>query len=71
MAKERNSACQHYEYEGQCALGREGTFWHYCQKCSKYDAIPGGKPARKNLKEEKMRDARKKELRESKWDRWE
>ena len=68
MSKERTIACQYYMCEGDCALDREGTFWRYCQHCPDYIAIRGGKPARKNLKKEKLRDARKRELRDSKWE---
>lgn len=62
MARDREIACIHYVREGECDLGREGTFRKQCQICSKYRALPGGKPARKNLKREKqekfMRDKR-------------
>ena len=67
MSKERTIACIYYQCEGACALNREGTFWHYCQHCPSYAAIKGGKEARKNLKKEKQMEAKKRELRDSKW----
>lgn len=51
--KDREIACKYYIAEKQCSKGREGTFRKYCQKCSLYLALPGGRPARKNLKHEK------------------
>jgi len=54
MAKNREIACIHYICEGNCALGKEGTFRKHCQTCKTYKAVPGGLPARKNLKREKL-----------------
>lgn len=54
MSKEREIACIHYLNEGNCALGKEGTFRKKCQTCKTYKAVPGGLPARKNLKREKL-----------------
>ena len=51
--RDREIACKHYICEGQCKLGKEATFRKHCQICKNYDAIPGGKPARKNLRREK------------------
>lgn len=53
MARDREIACIHYEYEGACDLGREGTFRKACQTCKNYKAVKGGKPARPNLRKEK------------------
>ena len=53
MAKDREIACIHYINEGNCALGKEGTFRHQCQTCKTYKALRGGKPARPNLKRDK------------------
>lgn len=53
MARDREIACENYVCEGNCSKGREGTFRKYCQTCNKYRPIPGGRPARPNLKHEK------------------
>ena len=53
MARDREIACESYVCEGNCSKGREGTFRKYCQTCNKYRPIPGGRPARPNLKHEK------------------
>ena len=53
MAKDRERACKYYICERNCSKGREGTFRKQCQICSKYDPIPGGQPARKDLRREK------------------
>lgn len=53
MARDRERACKYYICEGNCSKGREGTFRKQCQICSKYDPIPGGQPARKDLRREK------------------
>ena len=62
MAKDREVACKFYVCEGNCTKGREATFRKHCQICNKYDPIPHGQPARKNLKNEKrdkfMKDKR-------------
>lgn len=62
MAKDREVACMHYVCEGNCDLGKEGTFRKHCQTCKTYKPIPGGKVARPNLKREKkdkfMKDKR-------------
>ena len=62
MAKDREVACIHYVCEGNCALGKEGTFRKQCQICKTYKAIKGGKAARLNLNKEKnekfMKDKR-------------
>lgn len=62
MAKERLVACQHYINEGNCDLGKECAFWGHCQTCKTYSAIPGGKPARVDLRQKKndkfMKDKR-------------
>lgn len=38
MVSEREVACVHYKWEGECAKGREGTFRKACQTCKKYKA---------------------------------
>lgn len=61
MAKDRNIACIYYEAEGCCKKNREGTFYHYCQKCDRYDPIKGGKPARVNNKRKKLDKIKRKD----------
>ena len=51
--KDREIACIHYVCEGNCDLGKEGTFRKQCQICRVYRPIPGGRPARPNLKHQK------------------
>ena len=46
----REIVCMFYNCEGECELGREGTFRHYCQKCKQYKAKKNAVPARKNNK---------------------
>lgn len=60
MAKTREVACIHYICEGNCDLGKEGTFRKQCQKCKTYKAAKGGKPARTDLRGKKRMDAMKK-----------
>ena len=45
MSKTREIACIHYICEGECDLGKEGTFRKHCQVCRTYKKKPGGKPA--------------------------
>lgn len=59
MAKDREIACKYYECEGTCVKGREGTFYHYCQRCDKYDPVKRRRPPRKNLKKEKLEKLRR------------
>lgn len=63
MAKERERVCVFYQHEGGCLKGREGTFRDYCQTCDKYIPLKGAKPVRKNLKKQKLADARNRETR--------
>jgi hypothetical protein len=65
--KDRTIACIYYAAEGQCAEGREGTFWRACQHCDNYQPIAGGRPARKNLKKEKQIEQKKRDLRDTLW----
>lgn len=53
MSKTREVACKYYVAEGHCSKGRDGIFRKQCQICSLYDPIPGGRPARKDLRHEK------------------
>ncbi len=52
--RDREIACIHYMAEGQCDLGKKGTFRGQCQICPTYKAKKGTNPARKNLKREKQ-----------------
>ena len=65
MARDREVACIYYINEGNCSKGREGTFRHACQTCSKYQALKGGHPRRKNLKHKKLEKAKRRSLDES------
>ena len=62
MKDKREIACKYYICEGECSKGREGTFRRQCKNCNLYDPIPGGRPARKDLRKEKkekfMKDRR-------------
>ena len=64
MARDRVIACVNYLNEGNCAKGKKGTFWSYCQTCTKYEAKRGSAPARKDLRQEK------KEKFEKNWRNW-
>ena len=44
--KDREIACVHYKAEGNCDLGKDGTFRGHCQICPSYKKKPGAKPAR-------------------------
>ena len=55
--RDREIACESYVCEGTCKKGREATFRKYCQTCKEYRPLPGGIPARKNLKKEKLAKA--------------
>ena len=65
MSKTREIACVHYICEGNCDLGKEGTFRKQCQICKTYKKIPGGKPARTDNRRQKMDKINKKEM--NKW----
>lgn len=53
MSKTREIACRFYVAEKECLKGREGTFYGSCQTCKFYLAKRGGRPARKDLRQEK------------------
>lgn len=53
MARDRQIACQFYVNEGNCAKGRDGKFLGQCQHCDLYVPIKGGRPRRKDLRQEK------------------
>ena len=54
MAKTREIQCIHYICEGNCDLGKEGTFYKQCQICRTYKKLPGGKPARTDNRRQKQ-----------------
>lgn len=65
MSKTREIACVHYICEGNCDLGKEGTFRKHCQICKTYKKIQGGKLARTDNRRQKMDKINKKEM--NKW----
>lgn len=52
--KDREIACVHYKAEGNCNLGKAGTFYDACQHCPQYRKKPGGKPARTDNRRKKL-----------------
>ena len=54
MAKTREIACIHYKCEHNCDLGKDATFRNLCQTCPFYIKLPGGKPARIDLRRKKL-----------------
>lgn len=61
MSKTREHVCIHYENEHNCKIGREGTFYHYCQTCGEYKKKPGSKAAREDTRRERLKRAEKRE----------
>lgn len=61
MAKTREIQCIHYICEGNCDLGKEGTFYKQCQICRTYKKLPGGKPARTDNRRKKQERIMRKE----------
>lgn len=49
------------EDEGNCGLGKEGTFRHKCQTCKTYKKKPGALPARTDNRKKKLERIRRKE----------
>ena len=60
--RDREIACIHYICEGNCDLKKEGTFRNACQTCSSYKKLPGGKPARKDNRRQKLNKISRKEM---------
>lgn len=60
--RDREIICTNYICEGNCSIGRVGKFRSYCQTCDKYNPRKGSNPARKDLRNKKLEDARKKEM---------
>lgn len=53
--KDREIQCEHYVHEGECNLrNKECHFRKEMQTCGFYKAKRGGKPARKDLRQEKL-----------------
>lgn len=61
MSKTREIQCIHYVCEGNCDLGKDGTFRKHCQTCKTYKKKPGGKPARTDNRRHKLDKIQKKE----------
>lgn len=61
MAKDREIPCIHYLNEGNCDLGKEGTFRKHCQTCKTYRKKPGANPARKDNRRQKLDRINRKE----------
>ena len=61
MAKTREIACVHYLCEGNCDLGKDGTFRGHCQICPSYSPLRHGKPARIDTRRQRAERARRKE----------
>ena len=62
--KDREIACVHYKAEGNCDLGKDGTFRGHCQKCPSYSPLRHGKPARIDTRRQKAERIMRKE----RWD---
>lgn len=60
MSKTREVVCIHYQCEHSCDLGKKAEFYGHCQTCPTYKARPGGIPARKDNRRQKIeRDHRR------------
>ena len=64
MGKTREIACVHYKAEGNCDLGKDGTFRGHCQICSSYSPLRHGRPARTDTRRQKAERIMRKE----RWD---
>ena len=64
MGKTREIACVHYKAEGNCDLGKDGTFRGHCQICPSYSPLRHGKPARTDTRRQKAERIMRKE----RWD---
>ena len=62
--KDREIACVHYKAEGNCDLGKDGTFRGHCQICPSYSPLRHGKPARTDTRRQKAERIMRKE----RWD---
>lgn len=61
MAREREIQCIHYVCEGNCDLGKDGTFRGHCQICPTYRKKPGAKPARTDTRRQRLDRANKRD----------
>ena len=59
--KDREIACVHYKAEGNCDLGKDGTFRGHCKICPSYKKKPGAKPARTDTRRQKAERIMRKE----------
>lgn len=59
--KDRTQLCEFYAAEGHCRIGKEGTLWKSCVHCQKYVPMRGRQPIRKNLRRQKIEQARLKD----------
>ena len=64
MGKTREIACVHYKAEGNCDLGKDGTFRGHCQICPSYSPLRHGRPARTDTRRQKAERIMRKE----RWD---
>ena len=64
MAKTREIQCIHYVCEGNCDLGKEGSFRKKCQTCPSYKKKKGSKPARTDNRRQKLSRIQKRENRD-------
>ena len=62
--KDREIACVHYKAEGNCDLGKDGTFRGHCQTCPTYSPLRHGRPARTDNRRQKAERIMRKE----RWD---
>ena len=62
--KDREIACVHYKAEGNCDLGKDGTFRGHCQICPSYSPLRHGRPARTDNRRQKAERIMRKE----RWD---
>jgi len=60
--KTREIQCIHYVNEGNCDLGKDGTFYKHCQTCKTYKKKPGALPARNDNRRQKKERINKKEF---------
>lgn len=58
--KQRLDVCRHYICEGNCALGKKGTYTRYCQHCASYN--PRFKLKHENKKLTALRKITKKDF---------
>ena len=62
--KDREIAWVEYKAEGNCDLGKDGTFRGHCQTCPSYSPLRHGRPARTDNRRQKAERIMRKE----RWD---